>query len=92
MSVFWFKYYWSIVWCCYNTVHFLTNIHRRHPIAHLLGRDILPQSFVDPASDWYSASVPVIIHVISYNIGPRYNGTWLYMSFKGLADKKSSLV
>ena len=35
-------------------------------------------SFVDPASDWYSVSVPVIIDVISYNIGPSYNGTWLY--------------
>ena len=35
-------------------------------------------SFVDPASDWYSASVPVIIYVISYNIGLHYNGTRLY--------------
>ena len=35
-------------------------------------------SFVDPVSDWYSASVPVFIYVISYNIGPRYNGTQLY--------------
>ena len=26
-------------------------------------------SYVDPASDWYSASVSVIISVISYNIG-----------------------
>ena len=45
----------STVWCCYNAVNFLTNIHKRHPIAHLLGRgmgcllwiqhliDILPQ-------------------------------------------------
>ena len=24
------------VWCCCNTVNFLTNIHKRHPIAHLL--------------------------------------------------------
>ena len=41
--------------CCYNAVNFLTNIHKRHPIAHPLGRgmgwllwiqhliDILPQ-------------------------------------------------
>ena len=28
-------------------------------------------SFVDPSSDWYSASVPVIIYVISCNIGLR---------------------
>ena len=34
--------------------------------------------FMDPLSDWYSASVSVIIYVISYNIGPRYNGTRLY--------------
>ena len=34
-------------------------------------------SFVDPASSWYHALVPVIIYVISYNIGPRYNGTRL---------------
>ena len=36
-------------------------------------------SFVDLASDWDSASIPVIIDVISYNIGPPYNDTWLYM-------------
>ena len=34
-------------------------------------------SFVDWASDWYSASVPVIVYVISYDITPRYNGTRL---------------
>ena len=28
-------------------------------------------SFLDPASDWYSASVLVIIYGISYKIGPR---------------------
>ena len=32
-------------------------------------------SFVDPASDWYSASVLQIIYVISYNTGLCYNGT-----------------
>ena len=35
-------------------------------------------SFVNPASDWYSALVPVIIYVISYNIGQRYNDTRLF--------------
>ena len=35
-------------------------------------------SFEDPASDWYSAAVPVITYVISYNTGPRYNSTRLY--------------
>ena len=38
------------VWCRYNAVNFLTNIHERHPIASLLGRGIVT-SFVDPASD-----------------------------------------
>ena len=32
-------------------------------------------SFVDPASDWYSASLSDNIEAISYYIGPRYNGT-----------------
>ena len=27
----------NTLWCCYNTVNFLTNIHKRHPIAHSLG-------------------------------------------------------
>ena len=34
-------------------------------------------SLVEPASDWYSAPVPVIMYAIFYNIGPRYNGTRL---------------
>ena len=38
-------------------------------------------SSVDPASDWYSASVPAIIYAISYNIEPRYDGTRLYKEF-----------
>ena len=32
-------------------------------------------SFVDQASAWYSASVPIIIYGKSYNTEPRYNGT-----------------
>ena len=39
-------------------------------------------SHVDPASEWYFASVLAIIYVISYNIWPRYNGTRLYMHNK----------
>ena len=38
-------------------------------------------SFLDPVSDWYSASVPVISYVIYYTIGPRYNGTRLHMTY-----------
>ena len=63
--------------CCYNAVNFLTNIRKSHPIARKV-RTVYGVCFVDPASDWYSASVPVIIYAISYNIGPPYNGTWLY--------------
>ena len=36
-------------------------------------------SFVDTASEWYSAWVSAIIYIISYYIGARYNGTWLYL-------------
>ena len=36
-------------------------------------------SFVDPTSDWYFASVHVIIHEISYNIRLHYNGTRPYL-------------
>ena len=38
-------------------------------------------SFLDPTSEWYSVSVSVIIHVISYNIGQCYNNTRLYSNF-----------
>ena len=70
---------YATVWCRYNVVNFLTNIHKGHPIARLLLlRASCGVSFVDPASDSYSASVPIIIHVISCNIGPLYNGTRLY--------------
>ena len=36
-------------------------------------------SFVDPATDWYSALISATINAISYYIGPRYNSTWLYV-------------
>ena len=38
-------------------------------------------SLEDPKSDWYSASVHAIIYVISYNFGPCYNVTRLYLIF-----------
>ena len=56
------------------------NIHKIHSIACPWG------SFVDQVSDWYSASVPVIIYVISHNIGQRYNGTRLYVRYGGKAQ------
>ena len=73
-----FKSLIHTVWCRYNVVNFLTNIHR-HPIARLLGA-WYGVSSVDPACDWYSASAPLIIYVISY-IRLRYNSTWLYLIF-----------
>ena len=38
-------------------------------------------SFMDLASDWYSATVSVIIYAISYTIEPRYNGTRMYLKW-----------
>ena len=35
-------------------------------------------SFVDAASVGYYSKIFVIINVVSYNIGPHYNGTRLY--------------
>ena len=67
----------NTVRCHYNAVNFLTNIHERQSIARPLGR-AMGVSFVDPACDWYSSPVPVIIHAISYNIGLHYNGSGLY--------------
>ena len=63
--------------CRYNVVNFLTNIHKRHPIPRPV-RARYGVSFVDPASDCYCVPVSVVIYVLSYNIGPRYNGTALY--------------
>ena len=51
-------------------VNFLTNIRDR-------ARNGV--SFVDPASNWYSASVPLITYEMSYTTGQRYNGTRLFM-------------
>ena len=48
--------------------------------------------FVAPASEWYSASVPVIVYIISYNIGPRYNGTQLCIGiFKGFSIDSTTI-
>ena len=55
---------------------FSQNIHKTPHSSPVRARYGVP--YVDPASDWYSVTVPVIIYEISYNIGPRYNGTWLY--------------
>ena len=64
----------------YIAVNFLTNIHKRRPIARRLRRGM--GVFFDWASDWYSASVPVIIYEISCNIGPRYYCTRPYIRYQ----------
>ena len=74
-----FVWNWSnTVQCRYNSANFLTNIHKRFSLPFRVRYGV---SFVDPASDWHSASVPVIIYVISYNIGQRYYGTPLYIQY-----------
>ena len=40
-----------IVWCHYNAVNFLTNIHKRHTIARLLGRAMVCLLWVQPMID-----------------------------------------
>ena len=48
--------------------------------------------FVDPASDWYFASVPVIVYVISYNIGPLYNGILLWFAWSEIIHERWTWV
>ena len=72
----WLEFH-NTVLCHYNVVNFHTNIHKRHPIAHPLGQGMGCLFYA--VSDWYSASVSVIIYVIVYNIWPCYNGTWPYI-------------
>ena len=67
------------MWCRFNAVNFLANIHKMTPHSSPI-RVSYGVSYVDPAPDWYFASGPVIICVITYNIGPRYHTTWLYYS------------
>ena len=67
--------------CCYNAVNFLTNIHKSTRSSPVRARYGVFFFFANPASDWYSALVPVIIYIISYDFGPLYNGTRLYYAF-----------
>ena len=64
--------------CLYNVVNFFINIHKRHPIARLLGRGMGCLLWIQCLIHWYSAARPAIIYAISYYFGPRYNGTQLY--------------
>ena len=55
--------------------HFFQKYSQKTPHS-LPGKARYEASFVSPASEWYSASVPEIIYAISDYIWPRYNGTW----------------
>ena len=48
-------------------------------------------SFVDPASDWCSASVLAIIDAISCCIRPHYNGTRLYLMHTIWCNQEKSI-
>ena len=76
--------------CCYNAVNFLTNIHKKYPIARPLGK--LWGVFCGPPSDRYSASVPEIIYAASNHIGPHYNGTRLYLRRENKANRKHGII
>ena len=58
-----------------NSPHKWPVTRKMFPFDDVIMRVRYGVSIVDPASDWYSASVPVIIYAISYNTGPCYNGT-----------------
>ena len=57
-------------------VDFLTNIHKRHLIAHPLGWGMGCLLWIQHLIDMLP-QFPVIIYVKSYNIGPSYTGTRL---------------
>ena len=64
--------------CRYCAVISLTNILNRHHITRPLGSVMGCLLWIQHLIDVF-AWVPVTIYVISYNIGPRHNGTQLYM-------------
>ena len=68
--------------CRFNAVKFLRNPHKRRPIARRDTHVWYGVSFVSITfiySLLQSLLCYVHYHAISYNIGPLYNGTWLYM-------------
>ena len=63
--------------CRYNVVKFLLNPLKRHPYSPIRARYGVP--FVCLNSDLYSSSVTAGLYAISYCIGSRYNGIWLFL-------------
>ena len=55
--------------CHYNTIKFLQNIHKRHPIPCLLEWGMGCLLWGARVTEWYSASVPAMICAISCFIG-----------------------
>ena len=92
------NYTYNTVLCHYKRSRFSQTFTKIiHKIAHPLGRgmrcfvDPEFRCFVDPAFHWYSASVPVIVYVISHNVGVCYNSTWLYIEFWLFSHKNNVL-
>ena len=75
------KYYElnSTVRCYYNPSQFSQKYSQKTSHSSPV-RARYEVSFVNPASDWYSAWVPAIIYAISYYIWLRCNSIWLYIS------------
>ena len=67
------------VWCHYNSVNFLQNPHNRHPPNSSPVRVSYGVSVEILISDSLSATIFAVSYVISWEIRPRYNGTWLYL-------------
>ena len=65
--------------CRYDAINFIKKYSQKTPHSSPV-RARYGASFVDSASDWYSASVPAMIYAISCYIWPRYNGTRLYQA------------
>ena len=63
--------------CLYNAVNFLPNPHKIHPTARPSGRAMGCNLWF--ATDLCFASVNVVLYEILCYIGPRYNGTTLYL-------------
>ena len=60
-----------MAWCSQFSHKYSQNIPHTLPARYMV-------FFVDPASDWYSTSILVIIHIITYNSMLHYNHTHLY--------------
>ena len=77
------------VWYRYDAFNFLQKklqkTHHRSPVRARYG-----VSFVDWICDSYSAPVTAVIYAISCDIGPRYNGTQLYLVQRNLFRKTTS--